>query len=208
MQHPEISGGEPLVPLLDEADFSPRMRRSAERAIARSGRLPNSGYALANAGDLGAATREFFEEVWALGQLPQEFRLLIRYKVSTLNSCLYCSTHQVSFLRKLGVEWDKIEHIHEFESHLAFGEKERAGLAFAEALTIDASNIPEPLNKRFTAAFTPAERVEVVVLAAAMGFLNKVNDSLRIPIEDEVLDIAISVQNLTSPNTSSPTPTE
>ena len=56
MQHPEISGGEPLVPLLDEADFSPRMRRSAERVIARSGRLPNSGYALANAGDLGAAT--------------------------------------------------------------------------------------------------------------------------------------------------------
>lgn len=184
----------PLVPLLDEADYTPRMRKAAARAVARAGRLPNSGRALANAGDLGAATREFLEEVWSLGTLPAELRLLIRYKVSSVNACLYCSTHQVAFLRRQDVSEDKIVNIHDFETHPAFDERERAALAFAEALTTDAGNVPPRLAGRLQASFTPAERVEVAVVATAMGLLNKINDGLRIPVENEVLDIAMELE--------------
>lgn len=190
----DIPPGGPLVPLLKSKDFGPRMQKAAERAIKRAGRLPNSGRALANAGDLGAATREFFEDVWQLGRLPRALRLLIRYKVSSTNACLYCSTHQVNFLQKLGVDGEKIAHIHESDTHPAFDDRERVALAFAEALTIDASNLPQDLASRFVKTFSPEERVEITIVAAAMGLLNKINDSLRIPIEDEVLDIAPTVR--------------
>lgn len=189
-----LSFGEPLVPLLSDEEFGPRMQKAAERAVKRSGRLPNSGRALANAGDLGAATREFFEDVWQLGKLPRELRLLIRYKVSSTNACLYCSTHQVSFLQKLGVAADKIAHIHESDTHEAFDERERVALAFAEAMTIDAANIPQSLATHLVRSFSPDERVEIAIVASAMGLLNKINDSLRIPLEDEVLDIAPTVE--------------
>ena len=195
MNEPNVFSGDPLVPLLDEADYTPRMRKTAARAIARAGRLPNSGKALANAGDLGAATREFLEEVWALGKLPPELRLLIRYKVSSTNTCLYCSTHQVSFLRKQGVGSDKINNIHQSDTHPAFSEREKVALAFAEALTVDAANVPIAVLKLFTSVFTPAERAEVAIVATAMGMLNKINDGLRIPIEDEVLDIAVTLKS-------------
>lgn len=193
MNQPNLFG-DPLVPLLDEPDYTQRMRRAADRAIARAGRLPNSGKALANAGDLGAATREFLEEVWTLGTLPPELRLLIRYKVSSTNACLYCSTHQVNFLRKQGVDGDKIANIHQSDTYPRFDERERAALAFAEAITLDASNVPVPVLGAFVMAFTPAERVEVAIVATAMGLLNKINDGLRIPIEDEVLDIATTLE--------------
>ncbi len=33
--------------------------------------------------------------------------------------------------------------------------------------------------------FTPQERVEVTIVASAMGMLNKCNDALRVPLESE-----------------------
>ena len=36
------------------------------------------------------------------------------------------------------------------------------------------------------AHFTPQERVEVTIVATAMGMLNKCNDALRVPLESEM----------------------
>jgi uncharacterized peroxidase-related enzyme len=192
----EIDEGpaQPLVPLLADEAFNPRMKAAAARALQRAGRLPNSARALANAGDLGAATRTFFEDIWEMGTLPKSLRLLIRYKVSSTNACLYCATHQRHFLAKLGVSADKIEHIHESDHHPAFDERERAALAFAQALTVDPANIPRTIQSRFVAGFNAAERTEVAIVAAAMGFLNAFNDGMKIPIENEVVDVAMEVQ--------------
>jgi alkylhydroperoxidase family enzyme len=181
---------EPLVPLIDVAEFRGAMRNMAEKAIHRAGRVPNGARAVANASDLGATFRQFFEDLFAKASLPADLRFLIRYKVSTLNACVYCSAHQVNFLSQLGVDEEKIANIHDSDHHPIFDERERVALAFSKALTEDASNIPEDIAGRFVAAFTPAERVEVVLVAGAMGFMNKVNDSLRVPLEDAALDIA------------------
>jgi AhpD family alkylhydroperoxidase len=162
--------------------------------LQRAGRLPNSARALANAGDLGAATRTFFEDIWEMGTLPKALRLLIRYKVSSTNACLYCAAHQRHFLEKLGVPAAKIAHIHEFERHPVFDERERAALAFAQALTVDSANIPSAIQSRFCSAFSAAERTEIAIVAAAMGFLNTFNDGMKIPIENEVVDVAMEVQ--------------
>jgi hypothetical protein len=43
--------------------------------------------------------------------------------------------------------------------------------------------------RRFVATFTPAERVEIATVTGAMGFMNKVNDALRVPLEDAALDV-------------------
>lgn len=180
---------EPLVPLVPIEDFQGPMKAMAERAIARSGRVPNQARAMANAGELGATYRLFFEDLFAKASLPPEFRFLIRYKVSTLNACLYCSAHQIKYMAELGVDADKIANIHDSDNHPAFDGRERVALAFARAITEDAANIPEDLVQRFVATFTPAERVEIAMVAGAMGFMNKVNDALRVPLEDAALDV-------------------
>lgn len=180
---------EPLVPLIEVEDFQGPMRTMAERAIARSGRVPNQARAMAHASDLGATYRLFFEDLFAKATLPPEFRFLIRYKVSTLNACLYCSAHQIKYMSKLGVPEEKIANIHDSDHHPAFDERERVALAFAKAMTEDAANIPEDLVQRFVATFAPAERVEIAMVAGAMGYMNKVNDALRIPLEEAALDV-------------------
>lgn len=181
-----VKGRQPLVPLLPDDQFTPMMRDVVERASKRSGRgVVNSARAFANAGDLGAVTRRFFEDAWTYGTLPVPLRLLIRYKVSTTNACVYCTTHQIQLLEKAGVGRQMLDNIQASDTHPAFDERERAALAFAEAMTRDAANIPEDIESRFVAIFTPAERTEIALVAATMGLLNKVNDALRVPLEGQ-----------------------
>jgi alkylhydroperoxidase family enzyme len=160
---------EPLVPLIAVEDFQGSMRGVAERAVARSGRVPNQARAMANAGEAGAAFRLFFEDLFAKATLPAGFRFLIRYKVSTMNTCLYCSAHQIKYMAEAGLDGEKIANIHDSDTHPAFDERERVALAFAAAMNDDASNISEDLAERFVATFTPQERVEIALVAGAMA---------------------------------------
>jgi alkylhydroperoxidase family enzyme len=187
---------QPLVPLLADDEFSPSYRETVERIRSRSGHISNSARATAHGEELAASTRSFLESTWLLGDLPKTFRALIRYKVSTVNTCFYCSSHQLGYLKRMGVDEAKIRHIHEFMEHPAFDERERAALAFAEAMTVDASNVPDAVAERFVAVFSPKERIEVAIVAAGMGMLNKLNDALRIPVEDSVMEIAAAVPDL------------
>jgi alkylhydroperoxidase family enzyme len=187
---------DPLVPLMSDDEFTPEYRALMERMKAAGGRITNSARASGHANEMALVVRDFLSQMWTLGDLPKPFRALIRYKVSTVNTCFYCSTHQVEFLHKMGVERAKIANIHDFETHPAFDDRERAALAFVDAMMRDASNIPEPVARRFVDAFTPQERVEIAYVATAMAMLNKFNDAFRIPIEDEVVGIAIEVPDL------------
>lgn len=96
-------------------------------------------------------------------------------------------------LKSQGVDQDKIDNMYAYQTHPAFSEKERAILAYAEALTIDASAIPADVIANFTAHTTDQERVEVTIVAAAMGLLNRLKDGLRVPIEEPMLGMASQI---------------
>jgi alkylhydroperoxidase family enzyme len=181
---------DPLVPLVEIEDFDGPMRAIAQKTLKRNGRIPNQARAMANAGELGAVYRQYLEDVARTAKLPPELQRLIRYKVSTLNACIYCSAHQIYHLTRQGFDKEKFENIHESDTHPAFDKRERAALAFAQAMTEDASNVPDAIAESLVEHFSPAERVEIAITAASMGAMNKINDSLRIPLEDSALDNA------------------
>ncbi|NNE83073.1 MAG: carboxymuconolactone decarboxylase family protein [Alphaproteobacteria bacterium] len=182
-----------LVPLVTDEDFSPAFKKSAERVAKRVGMTANNVRAMANSPELGATMRQFLDDVWDHGDLPKPLKALIRHKVSNINACLYCSAHQVRVMVSQGVEQEKIDNMHDYRTHPAFSEKERAILAYAEALTIDAGNIPDDVMAGFAESLTAQERVEVTIVAAAMGLLNKLNDGLRVPLEQPMLEIARTI---------------
>lgn len=186
-------GQQSLVPMVPKEAFTPALKRSAERVSGRVGMTANNVHAMANAPELGGIVRTFLDDVWDHGDLPKPLKALIRHKVSNINACLYCSAHQVRVMRSQGVPQEKIDAMHEFRTHPAFDERERAILAYAEALTLDASNIPDDVAERFVALLTPQERVEVTIVAGAMGMLNRLNDGLRVPLEEPMHDIARTI---------------
>jgi AhpD family alkylhydroperoxidase len=110
--------------------------------------------------------------------------LLIRLAVATANQCRYCTAHQRHQLAGLGVSEAKMAAIWQPEGD-QLSPRERAAVRFAQAITLDAGAIPEPVYADFVRAFTPKERIEIAIIATSMGMLNKLNDGLRIPLESE-----------------------
>jgi AhpD family alkylhydroperoxidase len=182
-----------LVPLIELEDFPPAYKALAVENIKRTGRLANSAKAMAHGDELALSARTFFSVVGGGGSLGPELALLIRLVVSNIKTCVYCTTHQIKALVKMGLAEEKIRNAHAFETHPAFSEEERVALAFAAALTLDSSNIPDDICERFQATFSPKQRVEITLVAGAMAFFNGFNDGLRVPMEDGAWDVAKEV---------------
>lgn len=174
----------PIVPIPRFEDLSPAFQARAQRGRAHLGVNVNSLHAFAHSEKLGGATRDFFESVARLTTLPNELRLLIRLAVSSANQCRYCTAHQRHQLIGLGVPDAKMAAITDPAGE-ALSPRERAAVRYAQAVTIDAGGISPAIYRDFIELFTPEERVEVTIVATAMGMLNKCNDALRIPLESE-----------------------
>jgi AhpD family alkylhydroperoxidase len=178
---------DPIVRVPSFEELSPAFQGRARRGKERLGVNVNSLHAFAHSEALGGATRDYFESVAKLTSLSNELRLLIRLAVATANQCRYCTAHQRHQrhqLAGLGVSEAKMAAIWKPDTD-EFTPRERAAVRFAQAITLDAGGIPEAVYSDFIREFTPQERVEVAIVATAMGMLNKLNDGLRIPLESE-----------------------
>ena len=184
---------DPLVPALDLEDFGPEFKGYAESAAKQRGMLSHSVRAMAHADEMAIKARGFLSAAANGGSLDPELTILIRLLVSNLNSCVYCATHQIKKITKMGVSVEKIDNINAFMTHPVFSNDERAALEFSAALTQDSANIPDDVCERFTSAYNPQQRVEITFVAAGMGMLNRFNDGLRLPIDDDFTDLARSI---------------
>jgi len=174
----------PIVPIPSFDELSSAFQARSRRGRERLGVNVNSLHAFAHSEALGGATRDYFEAVARLTILPNDLRLLIRLAVATANQCRYCTAHQRHQLAGLGVSEAKIAAIWQPDS-ADLTPRERAAVGFAQAITLDAGNIPAAVYADFIREFTPQERIEVAIVATSMGMLNKLNDALRVPLESE-----------------------
>lgn len=179
---------EAIVPIVPYDELSPAFQARSRQATARLGVTVNSVHACAHAEELGGAARDFLSSSMTLGSLSRELRLLIRLAVANANQCRYCTAHQRHQLMGLGVPAAKIAAIGAAEKG-ALTPRERAAVRFAQAMTLDAGAIAPPIYADFIEQFTPQERVEVTIVACAMGMLNKINDALRVPLETEFAEL-------------------
>ncbi len=60
-----------------------------------------------------------------------------------------------------------------------FDEKEKAALAYAKQLTIDAHGIDDALFDRLRQHYDEAEIVEISAMAGLFNYFNRVNDALH-----------------------------
>ncbi len=59
-----------------------------------------------------------------------------------------------------------------------FSEAEKAALAFAEQLTLNARAIPEPVFERLRGHYDEGEIVELSAVAGIFNYMNRFNDAL------------------------------
>ena len=98
---------------------------------------------------------------------------LIKVRASQLNGCAFCLQFHLNLARRLGVGTAKLDLLPVWREVAVYSPRERAALAWTEALTLMAgSPVPEGLYTGLLAEFKPSE---AAFLTSAIGAINAWN---------------------------------
>jgi alkylhydroperoxidase family enzyme len=112
-------------------------------------------------------------------------RNLATIKTSLANECAYCSAHTSIFGQALGLKEADIEALKgdAYKLSPAFSERERAAIAWSEAMTKNTAARDEAVWKEMKRLFSDAEIVEISLACSMFNMINRLNDSFWTELE-------------------------
>jgi uncharacterized peroxidase-related enzyme len=112
-------------------------------------------------------------------------RNLATIKTSMVNACHYCATHTSMFGQALGVSEAQLAAMQgdAWRDSDLFDEREKAVIAWAEAVTHNTAKRDKALWERMKRLFTDAEIVEITLASAMFNMINRLNDTFWTELE-------------------------
>jgi len=109
---------------------------------------------------------------------------LIRVRASQLNGCARCLQMHTNDARALGEGQDRLDLVATWKEASCFSERERAALAWCEALTLLAtSGAPDDVYDEVAAHFEPSELAALTLAIIAINGWNRLNVGFRVPTD-------------------------
>ena len=120
-------------------------------------------------------------------QSDVRLRNLATIKTSMANECNYCMTHTSIFGEALGLKLDDLEALKgdAYRSSPLFSEREKAAIAWAEAMTKNTAKSDKTVWDNMRRLFSDAEIVEISMASAMFNMINRLNDSFWTELEPE-----------------------
>jgi alkylhydroperoxidase family enzyme len=89
----------------------------------------------------------------------------------------------------LGIEDKKLEAVWEFRTHPLFSDAERAALEIAIAGAAQPNAVTDELFAELKKHWSEGQIVEIVGVISMFGFMNRWNDTMATPLEDEPIHV-------------------
>jgi len=89
-----------------------------------------------------------------------------------------------------GIPADKLAAVWEYNTSPLFTAAERAALDLAVAAAAQPNAVTDEMFERVKQHWTEGQVVEIVALISFFGFMNRYNDTMATPLEDEPIEIA------------------
>jgi uncharacterized peroxidase-related enzyme len=163
------------------------MRDPATRQTGLGLPIANSQRAMLRVPDFQAAWRAYGTSVRSNSQIGREIQLQVSLAVSMANGCRYCTVHQIVGLRRQGVDPGKLMAMRKDDEALT--PRERTAVAFARQLTAQPDSITDADFAKLRQEFQEYGALEVVLQTAAFSFMNRFTDNLRLPSEEEAIEV-------------------
>ena len=125
--------------------------------------------------NLKALAPDVFDALLALGQaaakagLDKQLLELIKLRASQINGCAFCVQFHILLGEKLGLSADKLNLVVVWREAPLFSARERAALAWTEALTLLAGGVSDEVYAQASAEFSEKE---LTYLASAIASIN------------------------------------
>ena len=116
------------------------------------------------------------------GSSPIEpgLRSLLTVRVSQINWCAFCVDINAATGLKRGVSEEQFAALDQFETSLLFDERQKAALAYAEAMTRTDAGVDEPLMARVKKHFNDNAVIELTAIIAFQNMSSKFNAALDV----------------------------
>ena len=116
----------------------------------------------------------------AICGLEHSLKMLVRLRVSQINGCVLCVDMHTKELEELGTHERKIHPVSVWPESPFFDERERAALAWTEAVTlISEGHVPDEVYQRVRKQFDEKELVDLTMVLAAINAWNRIAISFR-----------------------------
>jgi alkylhydroperoxidase family enzyme len=89
-----------------------------------------------------------------------------------------------------GIPEEKLAAVWEYRTSPLYTEAERAALDLAVAAGAQPNDVTDEMFDRVKRHWTEGQIVEIVALVSFFGFMNRYNDTMATPLEDEPIAIA------------------
>ena len=177
-----------LLPLPSE--HSPELQDQFEAMRKNLGFIPNSILIMQRNPKLASALAQMTAAVWdPEGKVDRGFKRIVAHVASRAAGCRYCMAHTAGGALHFGVEDKKLAAVWEYQTNPLYSPAERTTLDFAVA----AASVPNAVTDEMLVAlrkhWTEEQIVEIVGVIALFGFLNRWNDTLATPLEDEPIEV-------------------
>ena len=168
------------VPLIDENATPEIAELSRKIRGARGGQLHVFYRALLHSPELAAGWFEFNNAVRFQSGLDARTRELVIMRVAALTGCEYVwKVHEAQYALPAGLTPPQVAALREGSRSTAFGARERALLAYVEAMTRDVA-VPDGVFAEMKRHFDDRTIVEITVLVGAYNMQTRVLRALGI----------------------------
>jgi AhpD family alkylhydroperoxidase len=123
------------------------------------------------------------ERVVAASSLEPKLRELIKLRASQLNGCAYCVDMHTKDATAIGEDPQRLHLVAVWREAPVFSPRERAALAWTEALTLlPETGAPDDVYDEIAREFTEAEQVALTLAVVAINGWNRLAVGFRQPV--------------------------
>jgi AhpD family alkylhydroperoxidase len=121
----------------------------------------------------------------AKSSLEPQLINLIDFRVSQINGCAYCLDMHSKDLRAAGETEQRLYTIAAWREAPFYSERERAALAWAEAVTkLTDRNVPDEVYEEARRQFSEEELIDLTVAVTTINTYNRINIAFKTPAGD------------------------
>ncbi len=172
------------------ADHVPELEEAFEVYRKNLGFVPNSVLILQRKPKIVKALAQLAGAIWAPdGEVDRGFKRLVAHVASRAAGCQYCMAHTAGGALLLGVDAKKVEALWDFRVSPLYSEAERAALDFAIAAASQPNGVTDESFAEMRRHWSEAQIVEIAAVVALFGFMNRWNDTMGTPLEEEPIEV-------------------
>src|ERR1044071_8143107 len=177
-----------IAPLPPE--YSPDLKDQFESMRKNLGFIPNSILIMQRRPKMAKAFAQMTAAIWdPEGKVDRGLKRLIAHVASRTAGCQYCMAHTAGGALHFGIEDRKLAAVWDYQTSPLFSAAERIALDFAVAAASVPNAVTDEMFTNLRKCWDEEQIIEITGVIATFGFLNRWNDTLATPLEDEPIAI-------------------